>query len=127
MNANGHESKRELIRVYSRLEMRAPTGRPRMNANGHESKRNLFVWSSHLFVVLEVRTLGKRVHFAFYSRFRKRVIRYAQRRAPAKRCSTRSTRTLRPSTCSKIACSERQKPVQALAAAQIGQWFSIKR
>src|SRR6202790_792441 len=39
----------------------------------------------------------------------------------------RSTLTSLPSTARKISSSERQRPWQAAAAAQIGQWFSTNR
>jgi hypothetical protein len=41
-------------------------------------------------------------------------------------CSERSTAALDPSTARNRSSSVAQKPWQAAAAAQIGQWFSIR-
>ncbi len=49
------------------------------------------------------------------------VTRYAQRRPPARRCSTRSTRAPSPRQRAKICSSERHSPWHDAAAAQIGQ------
>ena len=54
-------------------------------------------------------------------------IAYAQRRLPDTMCSTRSTPISGPSTFRNRLSSVSQNPWQAVAAAQIGQWFSMKR
>lgn len=53
------------------------------------------------------------------------LTRYAHRLAPARMCSSRVTFTSLPSTSEKTFSSPAQSPVQAFAAEQIGQWFSI--
>jgi hypothetical protein len=51
MDAKQSENLFASIRVYSRLEVPSPTDYPRMDANGHEPKRELIRVYSCLFAV----------------------------------------------------------------------------
>ena len=52
-------------------------------------------------------------------------MRYTQRIALLSRCCSRTTLAVGPTTSWNSCSSERQKPWQVRAAAQIGQWSSI--
>src|SRR6266568_1563523 len=56
-----------------------------------------------------------------------RLTRCAQRRAPAMMCSSCLTVTPGPNTLRKSSSSAAQKPWHSVAAAQIGQWFSMNK
>src|SRR5260221_11912434 len=90
MDANQSENLFVSIRGW---KCEPPTGQPRMNANGRESKRELIRVYSRLFVVVKASPRRIRREWTLFYRNRNESIRYVLRVSPAKSCATRADPT----------------------------------